>query len=350
MARAKWILDLVGENFLAVYDVVADIHKERQLVGDTLEIPYFQDIVKFPALLPGDSSSLRDRYCELRWKAVKLLEVHGAVTAVDLIEGDHRWDSVIRVTVRDPKFSDVVATTEREMARLSTQAHDDESDDAGEVATTEADAPARQPVQPLLLPERVTLNWLVTHVPMSLWFWLGGTYLLVFGLGVKFGDQPVLRRLVGESEVQVASAAATAADVTFLPTDVEIGLSSADSAALPMRAEIMANVERGTATLTRRAEIVGQSYDNLYVIADQVAPKATIISVAPDRPVIRADEKGATITVELDRRSIIPRGDIVGGMPDGQKVRIGTIRLRIQFSISGKPNAADVEVPIYLRR
>src|ERR1051326_9031118 len=350
MAKAKWIRELVGENFLAVYDVVADIHKERQLVGDTVDIPYFQDVVKFPALLPADSSSLRDRYCQLRWKAVKLLERHGAVTAVSLAEGDHRWGSIIRVTVRDTRFSDVVETVEHELARLSQQA----PAVANGADSNEPSVQSPQPLQPLLLPERITLRWLASHVPVSFWLWLAGTYLVLFALGVKFGDQPMLRRAVGESELQRSAvdpeqaAVASAADVTFLPGDVELGLPSVESGSAPARVEILANIEKGTATLTRHAEILRQEFDSSYILTENVQPKATIISVVPDRSIIRASQDGAKIIVEFDRRSIIPRGAVAGGMSQGEKVRIGTIQLRLYFSVGGRSYNTDVELPVFL--
>jgi hypothetical protein len=119
--RHRWLRELFGDNLLAICDVVTDIRTERQLSGNTLEIPLFQNVIKFEQLLPADSSSLRDRYCELRWKAVKLLEANGALTQVSLVDGGHRWDSVIRATVSEPVFSEVVAVMEDEWANRTTE-------------------------------------------------------------------------------------------------------------------------------------------------------------------------------------------------------------------------------------
>lgn len=119
IGKHGWLKDLYAENFLAICDVVTDIRTERQLSGDTLQIPLFQDVVKFEQLLPQDGSNFRDRYCEFRWKAVNLLQTNGAVTGVSLLEGGHRWDSAIRVTVTEPTFSEVVAVMEEEWAQRS---------------------------------------------------------------------------------------------------------------------------------------------------------------------------------------------------------------------------------------
>lgn len=37
------------------------------------------------------------------------------------------------------------------------------------------------------LPEKVTLNWLVQHVPMRFWFWLVGLLAAAFAAGVRWG-------------------------------------------------------------------------------------------------------------------------------------------------------------------
>jgi hypothetical protein len=116
MAKHQWLRDLYGENFLAVCDVVTDIRAERQMSGDTLEIPLFQDVVKFEQLMPMDAANFRDRYCDFRWKAAKLLEANGAVTNVSMVESYHRWDNAVRLTIREPAFSQVVQVIEEEYA------------------------------------------------------------------------------------------------------------------------------------------------------------------------------------------------------------------------------------------
>ena len=85
-----WVSELVGDNLLAVLDVLLDIEKEIQL-GSNLTIPLLQLVVRFPALFPADSIALRDRYCETRWKATQLLKQKGIFSSVEHIRGVHRW-------------------------------------------------------------------------------------------------------------------------------------------------------------------------------------------------------------------------------------------------------------------
>ena len=46
-------------------------------------------------------------------------------------------------------------------------------------------------------PEKVTLLWLVRHVPVSLWLIAGGLLLAAFTLGMKASTWPLLRELFG---------------------------------------------------------------------------------------------------------------------------------------------------------
>lgn len=352
MAGLRWVSELVGENFLALYDVVADIHKERQLVGDGVDIPLYQQVVKFPQLLPADTSGLRDRYCELRWKAVKLLETRGAVTAVTLQPGEHRWDGVIRLKVLDQPFSKVVATVEKEMARLAEQpASPNDAKDA--VRSDDTDEHVRgtasTAIQPLLLPERVSLRWLATHVPVSLWLSLLGTYVAVFAIGVKLGDVPALRRVVGEAPL--SGSTTSPAEASFLPGDLEIaGLSSA-GAAPPVTVQVMATAENGSVRLSRRAEILGQSYDRQYIMFGELEPEAELLSIAPDRAVIRpGEQETAKIAIQFDCSSIIPQGHVVGDLRAGEKIRVGGINVRLYFSIGKDTRSADFEIPVYLTK
>jgi hypothetical protein len=355
VARAKWVAQLVGENFLAVYDVVVDIHKERQLVGDKVNIPYFQDVVKFPALLPGDTDSLRDRYGERRWKAVNLLETHSAVKGVHLDQGDHRWDSVIVATVKEPAFSEVVSAVEHEMNRLSQQTGADDSSTAVQNATILAAG-----LQPLLLPETVSVRWLASHVPISFWFWLVGTYIIVFGVGVKFGDNAVLRRLMGESPEEKSSAPLPA-KATFLPGDLDIPTASVISVGganaapdreifLPVRAEVIVSAENGPITLTRKAAIIRQQFNPDRIVTNDIQPNARVISVAPDRPIVRPDNDTGKVTIEFDRSSIIPLGGPAAEMQHGEKVPAGMIVVRINYMVNMRSYSTDVEIPVYLRR
>ena len=100
-----WIKELFGENFLAVYDVILDIRKELQLSEDIV-IPLLPSVVKFSQLMPADSINLRDRYCDMRWKAVGLLKKRGMIKDFDLHRGLHRWEGRLSIDLDASQFED----------------------------------------------------------------------------------------------------------------------------------------------------------------------------------------------------------------------------------------------------
>jgi hypothetical protein len=110
-----WITELIGENFLAVLDVALDIEKELQLTDDIV-IPLLQYIVKFHQLFPGDAINIRDRYCELRWKATQLLKNKGAIEEIVPLQGFHRWETRLRIRLDSTHFAEVLAKLKEEYA------------------------------------------------------------------------------------------------------------------------------------------------------------------------------------------------------------------------------------------
>lgn len=109
--------DLHEENLLSLYDVVLDIDQERQLSSDRLSIPLMRTVVRFPALFPGDSIGTRDRYCELRWKAIKFLERLGVINNVRYVEGNHRWFSNVEMDPNGNHFPEFFRGIEGEYFR-----------------------------------------------------------------------------------------------------------------------------------------------------------------------------------------------------------------------------------------
>jgi ribosomal protein S8 len=102
-----WYEDLSIVNLIAVYDVVLDINEELQLsAGNRVLIPLWQQRLKFEELMPSDGINWRDRYCELRWKASKLLKSKGYVGDVEWVDsGTHRWQSDISIVVDKDNIS-----------------------------------------------------------------------------------------------------------------------------------------------------------------------------------------------------------------------------------------------------
>lgn len=108
---------LHSENLLAIYDVALDIEQERQLNAGRIAIPIMRQIIRFSQLMPADTIGMRDRYCELRWKAAKLLERAGVVRGVVPLEGGHRWESHIELDPDSSKFPDFLQAVETEYSR-----------------------------------------------------------------------------------------------------------------------------------------------------------------------------------------------------------------------------------------
>jgi len=106
LSNNDWIGKLIGENFLAVYDIMIDIRNELQL-SEKVIIPLFPTIVKFSQLMPIDGINFRDRYCDLRWKAVGLLKKQGVIIDFKLIHGAHRWEGRLSIDLDSTQFADV---------------------------------------------------------------------------------------------------------------------------------------------------------------------------------------------------------------------------------------------------
>lgn len=93
----SWIQEMDADNFLAILDVLMDIEQELNIASDDIEIPLLRTIVRFSQLLPTDAINMRDRYCELRWKAVGFIKKIGVVKDSSLIQGLHRWQSWLAI-------------------------------------------------------------------------------------------------------------------------------------------------------------------------------------------------------------------------------------------------------------
>jgi hypothetical protein len=112
----SWVADLTGDNFLAIYDVGLDIRQELQMTEEPT-IPLLQPAVKFSALLPMDSINMRDRYCDLRWKATGLLKKQGIIREFRLLEGLHRWQGRLKIYCDANKVNSFMKIMDSEFTR-----------------------------------------------------------------------------------------------------------------------------------------------------------------------------------------------------------------------------------------
>lgn len=106
----EWIPKLTDLNLQAVYDIALDLLDEIQLIeeGNPVSIPIYKQVIRFEALCPASSVGMVDRYCEIRWRAIQLLEKHKIVSAVKTSPGSHRWESRIRMLVNHTELQDVI--------------------------------------------------------------------------------------------------------------------------------------------------------------------------------------------------------------------------------------------------
>jgi hypothetical protein len=97
---------LTAENFLAVVDVAEDIMDGLQMTEtNETTIPLLRMLVRFNILMPGDGINARDRYCDLRWKALEYLTNKKYIKKFVLNQEFHRWESTITVTVDRIQFT-----------------------------------------------------------------------------------------------------------------------------------------------------------------------------------------------------------------------------------------------------
>lgn len=89
-----WAEELTEENFYAIYDVALDIRADFQL-GQPPSIPMVPSLIKFSILMPADGINMRDRYGNLRWKAMQFLEKKAQYTVLTFssmaIAGKQEW-------------------------------------------------------------------------------------------------------------------------------------------------------------------------------------------------------------------------------------------------------------------
>ena len=182
-----WVDELTEENFYAIYDVALDIHADLQL-GQPPDIPMVPSLIRFPILMPADGINMRDRYGNLRWKAMKFLESKGVIQRIDIQQHGHRWEARAELKVDTESFKETFATLESELRRRTVR----------NKPVTEVPRPMEKDKK-LALPEfdKITLSWLVHHLPLRLWISAIGIVAFVFVAGVQVRQISVVREFLG---------------------------------------------------------------------------------------------------------------------------------------------------------
>ena len=111
-----WAEELTEENFYAIYDVALDIRADFQH-GQPPCIPMVPSLIKFSILMPADGINMRDRYGNLRWKAMQFLKKKGVVHDIDIQQHGHRWHAIAALKVDSESFNETFATLESELRR-----------------------------------------------------------------------------------------------------------------------------------------------------------------------------------------------------------------------------------------
>jgi len=90
----SWVKGLTRLNRLALLDVLEDIQNEAQISQEPT-IPLMPLGIKYPELFPINSIGARDRYLEMRYKAVQVLEQGRIIGNLQVVQDPygHRWDS-----------------------------------------------------------------------------------------------------------------------------------------------------------------------------------------------------------------------------------------------------------------
>ena len=104
----KWIKLMDNYNFLGIYDVMLDIKTELDISPDRIIIPLLQNIIKFTQLFPIESGVMRDRYCDIRWKATGFLKKNNIIKNFGLLKGSHRWEGKLKIQLEKDIFEKVL--------------------------------------------------------------------------------------------------------------------------------------------------------------------------------------------------------------------------------------------------
>lgn len=135
----EWVGGLTPLNLLAVYDVALDLRDAGQLTDGGV-IPILPTVVRFAPLMPVDGISMRDRYAEHRWNAVKFLEKKGVVRKVEpLIDPyAHRWQGRLRCELDRAALGAAIAALQAEYERRTSR-----------TSSVPAEAPSTHPLDVL---------------------------------------------------------------------------------------------------------------------------------------------------------------------------------------------------------
>src|SRR5215472_13073087 len=131
MPDTDWIDSMDEDNLLAIFDVSLDIEKELNIKSDPIFIPMMPQLIRFRRLFPGDSIGMRDRYMEIRWKALEFLHKVGILTEVEWVDsGSHRWESRVKIVTDEKLFRVSLAKMKQKFEPKSAVAKSPKADES----------------------------------------------------------------------------------------------------------------------------------------------------------------------------------------------------------------------------
>ena len=332
--KTGWISELDGLNFLALADVVIDIRQESQLTGPDVEIPLYQQVVKFQALLPANTSGLIDRACDLRWKALKLLERQKIISNVVMQPGGHRWESSVYLRLDQRRLATVFVAINQE-ARLRAAAHTDNN----------SPAPTTQEVSEFFSPDTVTLKWLYEKVPVRFWLSAVAILLATFYLGARLSDVSVVRAIL-RLPPPVADFSRSPGTLVAVPGDLVVQLRGNPTS--PLRVIVNVAATGGNVTLQREAEIKEVKLDPFYFVSAVGHPSPELQSVMVDPPVLTPGAEGG-IAIDFRPLSLIPRHDAFSGIPADRVTAVGHIKLSVKYQTVGRDEWVNLRIPVFIQ-
>jgi hypothetical protein len=324
---STWIRSMDQYNFLAIYDVMLDIEIEVNISPEDIEIPLFQQRVRFPFLIPIDSIGTRDAYCDRRWKAIEFLKKQGVVREFAYREAGHRWESTIQIILDPDAFVRVLKLLKEEY-----ESRNSEPQKVDEVTTTPESVQSLRHSEFLSHPITASvLAGLILFILLgagvsSIWWW---KYTLGFRdyISRAYHGPPI---------------------VVFAPRDIEIDVAKAyRDWLIPVKVDVA--VKNGKVVLLPKAEIISQEFKREW-FAETPHIGVDIASVNLNDVILGLGIEKSSIELVFRRDSLVPLASQLNQLEEGERVAVGTITVRMLYVDGSKTKTQDANIQVYLYR
>jgi hypothetical protein len=199
--------------------------------------------------------------------------------------------------------------------------------------------------------EKITVAWLFQNVPVGMWFGFGALLLAVFGAGVTVGNTTFVRELLGRQPQPLsASQVDGPAQVGFLAGDFVLDLSDPYDRPTLTKVSVSVRILRGSVTPLREAQLLKFEYDQANFDSSALG-QVRLESVTPSAAMFSAgDASLATISLEFDSRSLVPKGQFAAFFRPGDRRPFGQAVVRLYFLDGGKKRQEDVTIQLMFEK